>query len=879
MPSLIQGYEYDIFISYRHNDNRSDWVTEFVESLREELATIIKDPVSVYFDSNLYDGLLETHHVDKSLEGKLKSLLLIPVLSQIYCDPKSFAWQHEFCAFNKLASGHLPSPTLAPSFAGEGDRRPEEGFGRDIKLANGNVASRILPIVIHQLDPEDLAMIESEINTKLRSIDFTFRAAGVNRPLRKDDRKEDNIHKLSYHDQLNKLANAIKEILMAIRQPGKETTNPPQVLVEALEEKSVDEKSIVVLPFVNLSRDPAQDYFADGIAENILNQLASQASLRVISRTSALRYKNSQKSVPEIARELGVKFVVEGSAQVHKDKVRISVQLINSASDMPLWSKVFTESLDDLFEVQDRVAEAVATELNSSISKEKKETVPTHNREAYDLFLKGRHAFNQWSVEGYKTATAFFSKAIALDPQFQAAYSYLASSYSARLSWNGDLAPQEAEKNIVANLEKAWQLGATENDYLTKAYVAFFIHKNFEEAEKWLAQALELNANNTSVLYAWCYLYALTGKLTEAQRLLDKARQLDPLTVGYFNYQIVLSYLRGDDDSAINHLQEAMQLYPSVLRLYDFAGRIYLTRGDYQKAVEQIEKGFSISPLRPPSMVAYLACAHAKLHHIETTQQLLNELKARSEAQEKGVNIYAVHVFHTLGDEANAKKWLAKARHTNDVDLIWLNADPLLKNLPKDTAPDFQAAERIIAEMLERDMPTLPYHNIQHVRDVVSAASAIAAEEEISDEEKKLLHLAALLHDIGFVQGANNHEAVGAAMARELLPSFGLTDSHMEAIAGMIMATRLPQSPTTLLEKILCDADLDYLGRDDFYEIGGRLFAELKEQEVVETEREWNIMQRTFLQSHRYHTHFGQTNREQRKQERLQEISAKLKSK
>lgn len=101
----------------------------------------------------------------------------------------------------------------------------------------------------------------------------------------------------------------------------------------------------------------------------------------------------------------------------------------------------------------------------------------------------------------------------------------------------------------------------------------------------------------------------------------------------------------------------------------------------------------------------------------------------------------------------------------------------------------------------------------------------------------------------------------------------------MEAIAGMIMATRLPQSPTTLLEKILCDADLDYLGRDDFYEIGGRLFAELKEQEVVETEREWNIMQRTFLQSHRYHTRFGQTNREPGKQERLQEISAKLKSK
>src|SRR4051812_28875745 len=103
MPSLVPGFEYDVFISYRHNDNRSGWVTEFVNSLKEELATIVKEPVSVYFDTSLHDGLLETHHVDKSLEGKLKSLIFIPILSQIYCDTKSFAWQHEFCAYNAAA--------------------------------------------------------------------------------------------------------------------------------------------------------------------------------------------------------------------------------------------------------------------------------------------------------------------------------------------------------------------------------------------------------------------------------------------------------------------------------------------------------------------------------------------------------------------------------------------------------------------------------------------------------------------------------------------------------------------------------------------------------------------------------------------------------
>jgi hypothetical protein len=131
MASLATGFEYDIFISYRHNDNRSGWVTEFVNALQEELASTIKEPLSIYFDKNPHDGLLETHNVDESLEGKLKCLIFIPIISQTYCDPKSFAWQHEFCAFNEQAK--------------------EDKFGRDIKLGNGNVASRILPIKIHDI--------------------------------------------------------------------------------------------------------------------------------------------------------------------------------------------------------------------------------------------------------------------------------------------------------------------------------------------------------------------------------------------------------------------------------------------------------------------------------------------------------------------------------------------------------------------------------------------------------------------------------------------------------------------------------------------------------------------------------------------------------
>lgn len=199
MSSLLPGYEYDIFISYRHNDNRSGWVTEFVKNLQEELATTIKDQVSVYYDSNPHDGLLETHNVDKSLEGKLRCLIFIPILSHTYCDPKSFAWNNEFLAFCKLAKA--------------------DHLGLDVRLANKNVASRILPVQIHDLDEKDKRLFVTESGGPIRAIDFIFKTQGVNRPLTPHDNRADNLNRTLYRDQLNKTANAIEQIVQALASP------------------------------------------------------------------------------------------------------------------------------------------------------------------------------------------------------------------------------------------------------------------------------------------------------------------------------------------------------------------------------------------------------------------------------------------------------------------------------------------------------------------------------------------------------------------------------------------------------------------------------------------------------------------------------------
>ncbi|HUX95958.1 MAG TPA: hypothetical protein VMV47_09525 [Bacteroidales bacterium] len=198
MASLIQGYEYDIFISYRQKDNKHDgWVTEFVNNLKGELESTFKEDISVYFDINPHDGLLETHDVDASLKDKLKCVVFIPIISRTYGDPKSFAWEHEFKAFIKHASN--------------------DQFGMKVKLPNGNVANRLIPIQIHDLYPEDKALIEKEIGGVLRAIDFIYKEPGVNRPLTPKDSEEKNSFKTNYRNQINKVANTIDEIIHAIR--------------------------------------------------------------------------------------------------------------------------------------------------------------------------------------------------------------------------------------------------------------------------------------------------------------------------------------------------------------------------------------------------------------------------------------------------------------------------------------------------------------------------------------------------------------------------------------------------------------------------------------------------------------------------------------
>src|SRR5512137_888523 len=222
MSSIIEGYNYDIFISYRQKDNKGDhWVSEFVEALKTELESTFKEDISVYFDINPHDGLLETHDVDASLKDKLKCLIFIPIISRTYCDPKSFAWEHEFKAFVELTS--------------------KDQYGLKVKLPNGNVASRALPIRIHDLDTDDVKLFEGVTGGVMRTLDFVFKtASGVNRPLKsKEDHPGDNLNKTYYQDQINKVALAIKEIILGLK------AEPVPVVKEKIQNRVTFDEAVI----------------------------------------------------------------------------------------------------------------------------------------------------------------------------------------------------------------------------------------------------------------------------------------------------------------------------------------------------------------------------------------------------------------------------------------------------------------------------------------------------------------------------------------------------------------------------------------------------------------------------------------------------------
>ncbi|MCX6254465.1 MAG: hypothetical protein NTV31_08325 [Bacteroidia bacterium] len=616
MASIVPGYEYDIFISYRQKDNKGDrWVSEFVEALKTELESTFKEEISVYFDINLHDGLLETHNVDASLKEKLRCLVFIPIISQTYCDSKCFAWQQEFCVFNKLAK--------------------EDQFGREIRLASGNVASRILPVKIHDLDAEDKTLLENELGGVLRSIDFIYKSAGVNRPLRaNEDHPQDNLNKTYYRDQINKVANAIKEIITAIKKHNQQDREAPREVVNTRAEspkklkpkiiigsflvlallvlgyffipklfKSSEsvEKSIAVLPFKNDSPNEENAYFINGIMEEVLNNLQSIKDLRVISRTSVEQYRNQTKSIPEIAKELSVNYIVEGSAQKSGNTFRLRVQLIRADEESHLWAKSYEQKINevnDIFRIQSQIAEAIAAELTAVITPQEKQLIektPTADLAAYEDYLQGRFYWGKFTQNDLDVALQYFEQAKEKDPDYALAYAGICGVWYQRQQM-GFVSPAEATPKATAAITKALELDSTLTEvHYTLGMMNMNIIWDWKGSESEFKKAISLNPNYADAHASYSNFLIIVGRPEESIEQIKLALKLDPYNImSKALYGITLLFTRSYDD-AITTFQDVLKIEPNnALALSNLPLALHMI-GKYEEEIDPWKSYYSSS--------------------------------------------------------------------------------------------------------------------------------------------------------------------------------------------------------------------------------------------------------------------------------------------
>lgn len=700
MPSIVPNYEYDIFVSYRHNDNRAGGVAEFVELLKHELASTIKQSLSIYFDANPHDGLLETHHVDKSLEGKLKCLIFIPIISQTYCDPKSFAWQHEFCAFNKLAK--------------------EDQFGRDIKLANGNVASRILPVRIHDLDAEDNALLEKEIGGRLRAVEFIYREQGVNRPLKVTDEKDDNQCETDYANQLNKVANAIKEIIGALkntnpqkksttnlnsyrdhptRQPYAQSTTDsksknkltfagaailfllvagyffyPKLKSFATPADTLD-KSIAVLPFVDMSAAKDQEYFSDGLSEELLNLLSKIPELKVIGRTSSFSFKGKNDDLRSIAEKLGVAHLLEGSVRKSGNKIRITAQLISAVDGSHLWSHTYDRDLNDIFKVQDEIAEAVVKELRVTLLGASTRTV-TQNTEAFNLYLQGKYFVDRRDKESLESALQYYTQALALDSNYAQAWAGLVNVYVHQAN-NGDIPIKEGSAKAHIAVEKALRIDPELSEAhaaQSRIYMSFDL--DWPKAEASLKKALELDPGNAVALVNAGILAARLGRSDEAIAFYKRSIAVDPLRARTYNNLSIAFYRAGNLTEAEASVRKSLELNATLSGAYYRLAMVHLAQGKYEAALESNLKESDESWL-----LSGLPLTYFKLNRKTESDSALKVLMKKY-ADNNAYQIAEAHAFR--GEIDLGFKWLGRAYEQRDPGLSAMKVDPLLMNLRSD---------------------------------------------------------------------------------------------------------------------------------------------------------------------------------------------------
>ena len=433
-------------------------------------------------------------------------------------------------------------------------------------------------------------------------------------------------------------------------------------------------RSVAVLPFANLSGDPSQDYFADAMTEEMTTDLATIGALRVISRTSAMHYKGTNRTVPEIARELNVDSVIEGSVLRTGDRVRITAQLIDAHSDLHLWSASYERDLKDVLTLQSELAHTIAGEVRAAVSPEEEQRLHAGpvNPQAYEAYLRGRSNVDNWTTESSAEALHFFERAVELDPNYALAWVGMAECY-----WYGvaGVGGDEAAKRGFAAANRALDLKPNMGEAHVMLGMLRLNHWDFAGAEAEIRKGLAL-APNYAVGHHWySHFLMYVGRYDEAMVETKKLMELDPVSstpVGHlaFQYRVMRQW-----DLAIAQYKKALAMEPTQVDLHAELGETYAAKHEYREAIAELSRAVEMERFgeQYPHYLAMLGFARAQAGDIAGARKILAELPANDPFD-------AAYVDAGLGDRDNSIALLNEAwqKHTLSLEAGYVvELDPL----------------------------------------------------------------------------------------------------------------------------------------------------------------------------------------------------------
>ena len=422
-------------------------------------------------------------------------------------------------------------------------------------------------------------------------------------------------------------------------------------------------RSLAVLPLESLSSDASQDYFADGMTDELISNLGQISALRVISRTSVMAYKHASKPLPQIARELNVDAVVEGTVLRSGDQVRITAQLIEASSDKHLWSQSYQGELRNTLVLQSQVARAIADQIRINLNPHEQaalKTVKIVSPEAYESYLKGRYFWNKRTADGLKVGLAYFNQAIEEDPTYARAYSGLADTYALLGDWQyAVMTPKEALPKAKAAAERALELDSTLGEaHNSLAFCLDGFDWNFESAGEEFRRAIELNPGYASAHHWDAWHLSLLGRYEEAIGEMRKAKNLDPLSLIISADLAELLIIAHQYDKSIVESRKTIEMDPNFALAHNQLGQAYLQKGMHDEAIAEMQRALQLSG-GSPTIIANLARAYVASGQRIEAEKLLRELKKRSNQTYSQASEIAM-VYAALGDKDQAMNWLEK---------------------------------------------------------------------------------------------------------------------------------------------------------------------------------------------------------------------------